>query len=715
MEFAKKHYGCPEKVMRDALARIEKKSDTTTAKWGNKTFDNIDSCIRYISNMGVKFYNDPGGGETYWELPIEDEFVMNTIKGCFDEAVNNKVLVNVVFIGKNIKDISKDWYNVIDVELADGSLEPFEGTFYIEFSYVKGMSSEKRSVATELQPTIAKWYKATRLIAIIGLLSVLVYIGIRIILNTSDTTKALYKNPTFKIKLPSYIEKCNLNSYDIVMGDGLKIKSAKTATENGQIVINVELEGAQTEYATNAQYVGAVIDINVDLTTKTLTPTNTNKITMEYKNNNEMSENNNGTVEEKVNFIAPEGIVTANGISNYAQGKEILTIADEGATGIIATNSAKRTITITGKIINNYNSTIKDIVILGRIPAKGNTNIDTNVDLGSTFDTSLKTAIQLQNIETSDYTVYYSIKANANKDLTDTSNEWTTTFNVNAKSYMVVYGKDLNETKMIEFAYDVELPENLSYNNSIYEMYKIYYTNMSSIGNIQESKTSPIIELTTGKGTELSVQLSSDVETVREGQTVRMKAIVKNSGELTAKNVKINIPLPKYATFTNLIEGNYFEKDDSTNKVIALGTIAKNEEKEVLYYLKFNNYADVFNGEEITDEEKSEYLKFPKAIKKLEEEKKIKKEFNLLLRKNKGTNQLFEQIYDFYYYGRYAEDSLRARIILSYMRDYLDRRGKIVTSKEEIKYLLLLFQNLYKNEKIELEGIRQMVDLMEVA
>ncbi|MFR8222752.1 MAG: hypothetical protein ACLU9T_17920 [Blautia faecis] len=54
-------------------------------------------------------------------------------------------------------------------------------------------------------------------------------------------------------------------------------------------------------------------------------------------------------------------------------------------------------------------------------------------------------------------------------------------------------------------------------------------------------------------------------------------------------------------------------------------------------------------------------------------------------------------------------------IILSYMRDYLDRRGKIVTSKEEIKYLLLLFQNLYKNEKIELEGIRQMVDLMEVA
>ena len=86
-------------------------------------------------------------------------------------------------------------------------------------------------------------------------------------------------------------------------------------------------------------------------------------------------------------------------------------------------------------------------------------------------------------------------------------------------------------------------------------------------------------------------------------------------------------------------------------------------------------------------------------MRKLEEEKKIKKEFNLLLRKNKGTNQLFEQIYDFYYYGRYAEDSLRARIILSYMRDYLDRRGKIVTSKEEINICCCCFRTCIKMKR----------------
>lgn len=144
--------------------------------------------------------------------------------------------------------------------------------------------------------------------------------------------------------------------------------------------------------------------------------------------------------------------------------------------------------------------------------------------------------------------------------------------------------------------------------------------------------------------------------------------------------------------------------------------------KEILPYLEDSSGKETLRRKYMSEEElrslemEKEWKQIQETrMRKLEEEKKIKKEFNLLLRKNKGTNQLFEQIYDFYYYGRYAEDSLRARIILSYMRDYLDRRGKIVTSKEEIKYLLLLFQNLYKNEKIELEGIRQMVDLMEVA
>lgn len=142
--------------------------------------------------------------------------------------------------------------------------------------------------------------------------------------------------------------------------------------------------------------------------------------------------------------------------------------------------------------------------------------------------------------------------------------------------------------------------------------------------------------------------------------------------------------------------------------------------KEILPYLEDGCEKEALRKKYMTEEElrslerEKEWRQMQEMrMRKLEDEKKIKKEFNFLIHKNKGTNQFFEQLYGFYYYGRYSEDSLRAGIILSYMRDYLARKGKIVTSKEEIKYLLLLFQNLYKNNQIELEGIRQMVDLME--
>ncbi len=51
------------------------------------------------------------------------------------------------------------------------------------------------SIANELQATIATWYNALRRIALVGLLSALVYIGIRIILSsTSAKEKAKYKS-----------------------------------------------------------------------------------------------------------------------------------------------------------------------------------------------------------------------------------------------------------------------------------------------------------------------------------------------------------------------------------------------------------------------------------------------------------------------------------------------------------------------------------------
>lgn len=49
------------------------------------------------------------------------------------------------------------------------------------------------SIAAQLKPIISKWYKGTRLIAMVGLLSVLLYVGIRIIISSTAADKAKYK------------------------------------------------------------------------------------------------------------------------------------------------------------------------------------------------------------------------------------------------------------------------------------------------------------------------------------------------------------------------------------------------------------------------------------------------------------------------------------------------------------------------------------------
>ncbi len=51
----------------------------------------------------------------------------------------------------------------------------------------------KESSAAKLRPTIAKWYVALRNLSIVGLLSILVYVGIRILISSTAADKAKYK------------------------------------------------------------------------------------------------------------------------------------------------------------------------------------------------------------------------------------------------------------------------------------------------------------------------------------------------------------------------------------------------------------------------------------------------------------------------------------------------------------------------------------------
>ena len=413
-------------------------------------------------------------------------------------------------------------------------------------------------------------------------------VEIRAVLDTSSEYNALFENLTLKIVLPSEIENIKINSTNILLGNELKIKSSQVKKENGQPVIYVELEGKQTEYIIDAEYKGTIVVLDTDINVKTLTPSGTTKITMEYTNENEYATKTKGVEEQEINFVAPSGIVAASGISNYKEGaEEILTISDELQTIEIDTYSPKRIATMRGIIINNYSNDISDVAILGRIPAQGNKKIDTEEELGSTFTTPLKGELEITGIESSNYTVYYSENANATKNLDDENNGWTTTLSENTKSFLVVFNKEyrIQKGEKFEFTYDVELPENLAPNNYTYAMYNVYYTNNSQIGSISENKKSAIICITTGKGPELEAELYSTVDVVREGQVVKMKVNVKNVGSVVAEDVKVQIPLPENATFVRNGTASGFYEENIKTKTINVGDIDIGKTKQVSYYI----------------------------------------------------------------------------------------------------------------------------------
>lgn len=101
-------------------------------------------------------------------------------------------------------EFEKGWFGVSDkyhIPVATYSPEQiFAGTvpgldinFINPNKYTNSAGEKVESSASKLQPTIATWYVAIRNLAVVGLLSVLAYIGIRIIVSSTAADKSKYK------------------------------------------------------------------------------------------------------------------------------------------------------------------------------------------------------------------------------------------------------------------------------------------------------------------------------------------------------------------------------------------------------------------------------------------------------------------------------------------------------------------------------------------
>lgn len=416
------------------------------------------------------------------------------------------------------------------------------------------------------------------------------------ILKTDSLDCMLYKNPTLQITLPSYVENVVIKNIELLFdseGSKLNLVSHEVIQNtNGTKTIVVKLEGTQTEYTLGAVSKGLNIVITTDISINNLTPNRQDNITMVYTNSNVITRarsvvQETGSVSTKINTVAPTGVVTTSTISNYKEGSENITaISGEEKVAIIPILSNERTAGFTMQVINNYNNTIDNISILGRTLFKGNTDITTGANLGSTIDMPLTAPISVNNVDASKVEIYYSENATATKDVNLSTNNWTKTPTnlANVKSYLIILNNyTMNTGDNLNFNYTAQIPANLQHNQIAYENYVVYFNNNLETGMVADKQVATKLALSTGRGPVIETNLTSnksETEEVLSGSLIKYTLTVKNTGTEVAQNVVATIALPENLSYVELDETSslgYKTITSSGDATINLGNIQPNQ------------------------------------------------------------------------------------------------------------------------------------------
>ena len=414
-------------------------------------------------------------------------------------------------------------------------------------------------------------------------------VELKAILKTDSTDTKLFKNPTITIKLPSYIEKIDVREVKLLFDDELQITGANLVNNSdGTKSIIITTSGTQTKYSIGAVSGGANIIITADITVNKLTPNTQSSITMEYTNENVITRARSASAEVKqtetpITFVAPTGVVTTNSISNYAEGAETLTsISGEEQTGVIETVAPARNVNYEMSIINNYSNEIDNVVVLGRLPFTGNTNVGGTTNYGTTFDMALQGAIEVSGIDSSNFTIYYSENGNASKDVNLASNGWTQTPSnyATVKSYLIVLNNHSMQTgESFNISYTAQIPANLNHNESAYSNYMVYFNNHLEAGTVEDKQEAAKIGVTTGVGAVLEAQMTSNIaqsEKILEGNIIKYTLTVNNTGSHTAENVVATVEFPTALSYV-IEDANSslgYQYTGETTATLNLGNIA---------------------------------------------------------------------------------------------------------------------------------------------
>lgn len=379
-------------------------------------------------------------------------------------------------------------------------------------------------------------------------------VELKVTLENDSADDMMYTNPTVKVDLPSNIETLDVKTAQLFFDDELTIKNVNVVdNDNGTKSIIASLEGTQTKY-NNPAVQGATIVFTSDITLNKLTPTT--NTTVEAIAVNGDIDNTVATNQTDVKYVAPTGVVATNTMTGYNGEETLEAINGEAKEALIATKADQKEVTFTMNVINNYENTLDNVVILGRTPFAGNKDVITSQNLGSTMDMPLTTGITVSGIDSSNITIYYSENGEATSDVTNASNEWKTDVSdySKVKSYMITLNNyTMNTGASFTFSYKAMIQANLDYDKAAYENYAIYFNNNQSSGTISDKLSATKIGVTTGSIAKLDAKLTSkagDGARVKSGDNLEYELTINNTGSLKADNVTITIEMPDGLTYS---------------------------------------------------------------------------------------------------------------------------------------------------------------------
>ena len=423
-----------------------------------------------------------------------------------------------------------------------------------------------------------------------------------ITLERDDITDNLFANPELNITFPEEVTNIDVKDATLLYEDEL-------VSENLNInerTINLKLNGTETKYSSQSTSKGTVIRLVFDLTLNNLSPSKQTNISLTYTNDNDNyvnteRETNVNTVELPVNVVAPTGFVTTQSISGY-NGDESITAQEEEAIGKLPVLSDAKTARVSGTIVNNLGKDAEGLKLLGRIPFKGNKQVDGSADLGSTFDTTLAGVVTVENL---DATIYYSANGEATTDLEKESNGWSTEYSQDAKSFMIVANGNVANTSTFNFSYNINIPANVDYANVAKAVYGVYYNNNAEEGNNQNVVLANAVGIKTPEKAELAINITAknkftgeDIQSngsIKEGDYITYNISITNSSNENAENAKASIEFPQGFARLEIKDLGIpdwplqYSKDYSTPYVVELGTINVGETKNITLDLVAGN------------------------------------------------------------------------------------------------------------------------------